>query len=170
MIKRQRQKCILSLHEPGFPDSGKMTGIGQIYVTMRVFKVCFLRSFWNEDARYVKVTSQKRSLRERKIATHQNKDLFSFLKIPLVPTPPLPLAWLGLLMTQWPSKFHSDLAQLCILCYLDSSILLGPHISVCQMKCHFLLSMGYELLVSRGHSEKNSFSPSSRWWTLPALN
>lgn len=78
--------------------------------------------------------------------------------------------WLGLLMTRWPSAFHSDLAQLCILRYLDSSILFGPHISVCQMKCHFLLSMGCQLRVSRGHSEKNSFSPSSRWRTLLALN
>lgn len=113
MIKRQRQKCILSLHEPGFPDSGKMTGIGQIYVTMRVFKVCFLRSFWNEDARYVKVTSQKRSLRERKIATHQNKDLFSFLKIPLVPTPPLPLAWVAYdTMTKQISLWLSSIVHL----------------------------------------------------------
>lgn len=128
-------------------------------------KFVFLLSFWNEDVRYVKVTSQKRSLRERKIATHQNKDLFSFLKIPLVPTPPLPLAWVA-----YDTMIKQISLWLSSIVHLDSSILLGPHFSVCQMKCHFLLSMGYELLVSRGHSEKNSFSPSSRWWTLPALN
>lgn len=122
----------------------------------------------------MKMSDMSKSLR-RKEALEKERLQLNKTKISLVSSKSLLFwphlcPWLGLLMTQWPSKFHSDLAQLCILCYLESSILLGPHISVCQMKCHFLLSMGYELLVSRGHSEKNSFSPSSRWWTLPALN
>lgn len=169
-MKRDRHKnIILPLLYPDLPDSGKMTGIWQMYVTMCVcLKFVFYLVSEMKMSDMSKSLHRKAVLEKEKLQPIKTQISLVSSKSPL--SQPHLCPWLRLLMTLWPSEFHSDLAQWCILRYLDSFILLSPHTSVCQIKCHFLLSMGCELLLSKGHSEKNSFSHSSRWQTLLALN